>query len=133
MKKIYLLLILTSALLVAGCSQSDEDNIPPGEIPKPTFDAVIITSSGFSPSELTIVAGRTVTWINKDTVEHWPASAIHPTHALYPETGGCIGSKFDACQGLKQDEQWSFTFNQKGTWKYHDHLNLASTGTIVVE
>ena len=58
---------------------------------------------------------------------------MHPTHAIYPESGGCIGSKFDACKGLKEGESWSFTFNEKGTWNYHDHFDVSKFGKIIVE
>src|SRR3990172_6989615 len=50
-------------------------------------NVIEITSSGFTPSTLTISKGTTVTFINKDTEEHWPASAIHPTHQAYPGSG----------------------------------------------
>lgn len=94
---------------------------------------VEIGADGFSPATLTIKQGETVQFINKDAQPHWPASAVHPTHTAYPETGGCIGSKFDACAVLKQNETFNFTFNQIGTWKYHDHLNPSLKGTIIVE
>jgi len=93
---------------------------------------VEITSSGFSPKTFEINAGDTVTWTNMDSRSHWPASAVHPTHTVYPEPGGCIGSKFDACKGLSNRESYSFTFNEKGTWGYHDHLRASLTGTIIV-
>ena len=80
-----------------------------------------------------IKTGDTVKWINNDTAPHWPASAAHPTHTVYPELGGCIGSKFDACKGLANGEPFMFTFTHKGSWKYHDHLNPSLWGTIVVE
>lgn len=99
----------------------------------PTTKMVGITSAGYSPSTLTIKAGDTVVFQNNDADIHWPASAVHPTHTAYPESGGCIGSKFDACAGLAQSETFSFTFNQKGTWLYHDHLNPSLTGSITVE
>ena len=93
-----------------------------------------IASTGFSPTTLTIKTGEKVTFVNKDSSrQHWPASAVHPTHVVYPESGGCIGSKFDACKGLALNEEWSFSFNEKGTWQYHDHLNPSLFGTIVVE
>ena len=100
--------------------------------PAAPTNTIEITSAGFSPSALTISSGETVTFVNKDTTSHWPASNVHPIHTLYPETGGCIGSKFDACKGLAQDEMFSFTFNQVGTWNYHDHTSPGSTGTITV-
>jgi plastocyanin len=114
-------------------STTTSTQLPTTTIQKITKNTVEITSSGFNPSSLTVNTGDTVTFINRDTKSHWPASAVHPTHKGYPETGGCIGSKFDACMGLAQGETFSFTFSQKGTWKYHDHLNPAFTGTIVVQ
>lgn len=109
-----------------------------------------ITSEGFSPNELTVKSGESVTWTNKDSKERWPASAMHPTHTVYAgvnydEEGsfaGSLGCKsegkakdgaFDACVGLKPGENWSFTFNQKGSWNYHDHLVSGNYGKIIVE
>ena len=104
----------------------------------PTANVIEITSSGFTPSELTISKGETVTWINRDTEEHWPASAMHPTHTVYP--GSDIkkcgtseeGNIFDACRGLAPGEIWSFTFNEVGSWDYHDHLVNGLFGKIIV-
>ena len=93
---------------------------------------VEMSSRGFSPQTLTIKKGDTVTFVNTEGT-HWPASAMHPTHTVYPESGGCIGSKFDACKDLAEGEEWSFVFEQTGTWKYHDHLSASLTGSIIVE
>jgi len=132
---------LVAIVIVSGCAQSGGQQTPPTPtttltITQPTAtseNTVEITSSGFSPKILTINAGDTVVFANKDANVHWPASAFHPTHTVYPESGGCLGSKFDACKGLEQGESFSFEFNQKGSWKYHDHLNPSLSGTIVVE
>ena len=131
MKKIYLLFLLGLVLLIAGCTQSDQSSTEGSS--KNKILTIEITSDGFSPNPLIIGMGDRVTWINKDTVEHWPASAIHPTHEVYPESGGCIGSKFDACRGLKEGESWSFTFNEKGEWNYHDHLTTGLYGKVIVQ
>ena len=131
-----LAILLIGVVFVSGCTQYGGQQTQPITPTQPTSTAentVEITSSGFRPNTLTINAGDTLTFVNKDTNPHWPASAVHPTHTAYPESGGCIGSKFDACKGLVQDETFSFKFDQKGTWKYHDHLNPGLTGTIVVE
>lgn len=115
-----------------------EYSLPKGKVLIPDGEHTIaasvieIKADGFYPSTLTIEQGETVQFINKDTKPHWPASAVHPTHTEYPETGGCIGSKFDACAELKRNETFNFTFNKIGEWKYHDHLNPGVTGTVVV-
>ena len=118
-------------LFIAGCYHSvgGTDSGPVST----EGNVIEITSSGFSPSNLEISAGEKVTFINKDSKAVWPASNIHPTHTVYPETGGCIGSTFDACKGLSQEESYSFTFNQAGTWNYHDHLRPSIGGTITVQ
>ncbi len=96
-----------------------------------------ITAAGFEPKTATVKAGTTVTFVNEDSNKHWPASAMHPTHTLYPGSDinkcGSGEAIFDACKDLEQGESFSFTFNEKGSWKYHDHLGVSSTGTIVVE
>lgn len=123
-------------LIIAGCSSQPTPPIPqPSPGPDEEEYIVEITSEGFSPSEVIIKAGETVTWMNKDSVAHWVASASHPDHKLYPETGGCIGSTFDACKGIEPGESWSFTFNQKGSWGYHDHINFKAPffGKVIVE
>ena len=112
--------------------------LPEGS-PKPTSaeHQITITADGFSPKIITVKAGDTITFFNEDSNKHWPASAMHPTHTIYPgsDIKKCGGGEaiFDACKGLAQGESFSFTFNEKGSWKYHDHLSVSSTGTIVVE
>ena len=134
--------LLALSLFFYGCASgstgvneaaANQQNQPQQPQSAPSGNTVEITAAGFSPKTLTISAGETVTFANKDAAPHWPASAAHPTHAVYPETGGCIGSKFDACRGLNEGESFAFTFNAKGTWKYHDHLNPGMTGTIEVQ
>lgn len=105
----------------------------------PATQAVEITASGFLPETVTVKAGDKVEWTNTHTVDAWPASAVHPTHKAYPESDlqKCNSAErkkiFDACQRLQQGESWSFVFTEKGTWKYHNHLNPGQTGTIVVK
>ncbi len=98
-----------------------------------------MTSTGYEPQTLTIQKGDTITWINKDTRPNWPASAVHPSHKTYPgsDIAKCGTSEeniiFDSCGGIKQGESFSFTFNQQGTWSYHDHLKASLRGTIIVQ
>ncbi len=102
--------------------------------------SIEITSAGFFPEIVTISVGDTVTFTNKDSAPHWPASDLHPTHTVYPGTGisKCFDETtdkttlFDSCRGLAQGESWSFTFTQAGEWEYHDHRNANLKGTIIV-
>lgn len=100
---------------------------------------VVYSDSGYSPKELTIKKGDTVKFHNESTRETWPASAMHPSHSLYPGSSiqKCeteeMTNIFDACMGLKQGEEWSFMFDHVGTWGYHDHLNSSMFGKIMVQ
>ena len=137
----------SNGLIVQGGEESikqvEQKDITPKEY------TIEITSSGFSPNNLEILEGDSVTWINKDSKEHWPASASHPTHTVYTggdydETGSYMGSQacksegiaktgaFDPCKGLGEGESWSFVFDEKGSWNYHDHLVSGRFGKIIV-
>ncbi|MDI6734537.1 MAG: hypothetical protein QMD50_03590 [Patescibacteria group bacterium] len=113
--------------------------VPPNQMPsakiKPGEETleIIYTDAGFAPQTLTTKQGRVVTFKNLSSSKLWPASANHPTHEVYPTTGGCLGSTFDSCRSLASNDTWSFRFDIPGTWGYHDHLNPTKTGTIIVE
>lgn len=95
---------------------------------------VVYSDTGYSPAEVSVKKGDTVKFTNRSTKEMWPASAIHPTHSIYPEKSAsdCLGSSFDACDGIAVGGSWSFTFNSVGSWRYHDHLQASRVGTINV-
>lgn len=98
-------------------------------------DAVITyTDAGFVPSSVTVKKGQTVRWMNNSGSKVWPASAVHPTHGVYPQKSAsdCLGSSFDACKGLAQGESWDFTFDVVGEWKFHNHLNASQRGAVNV-
>ena len=96
---------------------------------------VTYTASGFSPATITISKGESVTWKNESNRRMWVASVVHPTHTIYPERtdADCFGSSFDACAGAGVGANYEFTFNEVGTWKYHNHLGAFNTGTVIVE
>lgn len=144
MKKAWVISILVAVLLIAGCSSKQESTTP--QAPSPSAESkpeaksttVEMSDTGFSPSQVTITRGSSVTFVSKGTSNYWPASAVHPTHQVYPgsDIQKCNTPEqsniFDACRGLKQGESWSFTFNVAGNWKYHDHLNPGLRGGVEV-
>lgn len=97
---------------------------------------VSYTASGFSPASLTVPAGSRVTFINQGSGAMWVASAAHPTHTVYGGTSlqeHCPdpdGTAFDQCQ---PGNEYSFTFNKAGEWRYHNHMGSTDTGVIIVE
>jgi len=98
-----------------------------------------ITDSGFSPKELRVKQGTVVIFENETGETSAPASAKHPEHTVYPgsdinKCGTAEQSKiFDSCAGIPAGKMWSFTFNEKGSWGYHDHLKPQFFGKIIVE
>lgn len=98
-----------------------------------------VIDGGFEPNIVEIKKGDEVEWINSSSKPVWPASDIHPTHKLYPNSSiekcGTDEEKniFDACRGIEPNEKWSFTFNEAGEWSYHDHLNPSLTGKVIVK
>ena len=121
----------------AGINLNNEEETQILEEPK-TY-TIEISSNGFSPEELQINKGDSVIFLGADEELHWPASNIHPTHRIYPGSGieKCSttekDSLFDSCRSLNQGESFTFTFNQLGTWSYHDHLNGGLRGIIIVK
>ena len=121
--------LLLAAVAAAGCvGQSQE--VPRGAAPAEA--TIEMTDQGFSPPTADVAKGGIVAFKNTGQEQHRPASAVHPVHSSYPQGGGCIGSAFDACRGLEPGEEWSFIFEHEGTWGYHDHLNPAHRGIIIV-
>lgn len=92
----------------------------------------------FTPASLTVKKGDKVTWVNKNATNFWPASAMHPTHKVYPgsdieKCGTVEASKiFDACRSIAQGGEYSFVFNEVGSWKYHDHMKASAFGAVEV-
>lgn len=105
----------------------------------PMSATVTYGPNGFSPSTVTIAKGGTVTFTAAAGAdEMWIASDPHPTHQGYDGTtksqhcaAGYSGpAPFDQCT---TGTSFSFTFNQVGTWGYHNHGNSADRGTVVVQ
>jgi len=115
---------------VAGQPTNNTGKISPTETSanasdKQTSPTVTYTDSGFSPSNLVVKNGQSVTFKNESSEGMWVASAPHPTHTDYPE--------FDAKKVYNQGEVYSFTFLKTGTWKFHNHLKPSDIGAITVE
>jgi amicyanin len=80
--------------------------------------AVSIDNFTFTPPSLTVKAGTTVTWTNKDDIPHGIASS---------------GNAFAKSPALDTDQSYSFTFTTPGTYQYFCYIHPHMVGTIVVE
>ncbi|MEK9143118.1 MAG: hypothetical protein AAB481_00610 [Patescibacteria group bacterium] len=86
--------------------------------------AVLYGTGGFVPNTLAVKIGTTVVWTNQSQGGMWVASAMHPTHQLLPG--------FDELKSVSAGGAYEYTFEKVGTWKYHNHVAPADTGTVVV-
>src|SRR3989344_6054915 len=102
----------------------------------PMTATVMYNGDSFSPAEVTVKKGGTVTWVNSGGTKMWIASAQHPTHIIYAGTSreehcpDTSGDSFDQCAGETGD--YSFIFSKVGTWNYHDHINAQLFGKVIV-
>jgi len=78
---------------------------------------VKVDNFSFGPASLTIAAGTTVTWTNRDDIPHTIVS-----------TDKVFKSKV-----LDTDEKFSFTFSQAGTYPYFCSIHPKMTGSVVVQ
>ncbi|MBI2063061.1 MAG: hypothetical protein HYT61_02360 [Candidatus Yanofskybacteria bacterium] len=92
----------------------------------PSSQTVIITFTNgtATPNTINIKVGDTIKFINDNSIPHWPASGMHPTHQICPG--------FDALHGINNGESYSFTFNEAKTCPWHDHLKPSVNGQIVI-
>lgn len=102
-------------------AEVDVDVVVP---PTPAVVKISMTAKGFEPSKVSVKKGTTVTFVNNDSISHWPASAPHPTHTIYPQ--------LDSKTGIAAGASWSFTFDKVGEWKFHDHLTPTMFGSVTV-
>jgi len=77
-----------------------------------------IDNFAFTPPVLTVRAGTTVTWINKDDVPHLIVSA---------------DNKFKPSRVLDTDQRFALKLVKRGTYKYFCSLHPMMQGTVVVE
>lgn len=83
------------------------------------------TNSGFEPAKLTVPVGTMVEFVNQSDEEMWVASNMHPSHEIL--------ATFDQFSGVGKSQSYMYTFDKKGVWPYHDHINPAIEGSIMVE
>lgn len=85
--------------------------------PRTPDTAVKIDNFTFQPQNVTVQAGTTVTWTNRDDIPHTVVS-----------NDGVFKSKV-----RDTDETFSYTFTKAGTYKYFCSLHPKMTGTVIVQ
>ncbi len=136
-----ILVLIGAAGLVYWSTREDSPKAPVNGNGSETSGELIIrhTDQGFVPASLTVSAGETVVFKNESSRSIRPASDVHPLHTGYPGTDikNCAtaeaGTMFDPCAPIAPGDSWSFTFNEKGEWSYHNHMGPTEIGKVIVE
>jgi len=91
---------------------------PVGSSPSITIPAGAATlgNRAFSPDDLSVAAGTTVTWVNTDSVSHTSTSNASGWDSGIVSPGG----------------QFSVAFPTAGTFAYHCAIHPGMVGTVVV-
>lgn len=126
-KKTIYLACITAALLillVSGCKKNDTvTNSTTGGSNSGTTNQVVMQNSAFVPANLSVPAGTTVTWTNKDSYEHTVTSG----------TPNAPDGKFDSGT-MASGKTFSYKFDTKGTFSYYCKVHPeVMLGTIVVQ
>jgi plastocyanin len=115
---------LFAVLLISNsCSKSSSDtmtgmNINPGIVGSagPGMNEVFIQDMAFNPATITITAGTTIKWTNKDGYAHTVTSDANLFNS------GNIGS----------NGTFSYTFVTAGTYQYHCAIHTSMTANVIV-
>jgi len=78
---------------------------------------VTIDNFSFTPQDITVKAGTTVTWVNQDDVPHTVVS----------------NEKKFKSKALDTDDKFSFTFNDPGTYEYYCSVHPKMTAKVTVK
>ena len=109
----YLFLFAMGVPLLTGFAQAAEPAAPAANTVQ-----INIFNYKFDPATVTVPAGTTVTWTNKDEIPHTVASS---------------DKSFKGSSGLDTGDSYSYTFDKPGTYKYYCTLHPFMTGVIVVQ
>jgi plastocyanin len=86
----------------------------------PAVGRVDIKNMMFTPSQISVQKGATVTWTNHDTTAHTVVDDL--TNVGGPSSGD-----------IQPGSTYSFTFNETGSFQYHCTIHPSMRGTIVVK
>jgi plastocyanin len=104
--------VLVLAILFAGGTGSrvNAQQAPPAI-------EVKIDNFSFGPAAISVPAGTTVTWTNRDDIPHTVVS----------------DDKVFKSKVLDTDEKFSYTFSKPGTYPYFCSVHPKMTGKVVVQ
>ena len=113
MKRLVLGVILASLLAACSGESTDTTESAGGEEQR-----IEIADLAFDPETVTVAAGTTVTWVSADP--NLPHTSNSEDEVWFSGT-------------LNEGDEFSFTFEEPGTFAYFCEVHPSMTGSIVVE
>jgi len=117
---------LMSAIACGGYSSPSTSPSPtPAPAPAPggasssvaiPANASALGNRAYSPDDLNVAVGTTVTWMNTDSISHTSTSDVNGWNSGIVAPGG----------------QFSFAFQTAGSFPYHCSIHPGMVGTVVV-
>jgi plastocyanin len=116
-------ILVMSLLILSSCNKSTAYNTPntggtggTGGSGGPGTNEVFIQGMAFNPASITITAGTTITWTNKDAIGHTVTSNTNLFNSGTLQTGGTF----------------SFTFAKAGTYSYYCSIHPSMVASVTV-
>ena len=119
-------LVFSLLITLSGCSKSSTYNTPSGYTTgsntgskggsAPGANEIWIQNMTFDPSSITVTAGTTVTWTNKDAIGH----TVTSDSGLFDS--GTIGV----------NGTYSYMFKTEGTFNYHCKIHPGMIASVTV-
>ena len=117
-RSVWILILAAPIVLAAAQLVRDSRGFTASASPAPTSSPEVkIDNFSFGPAALTVAAGTTVTWTNRDDIPHTVVS----------------DDKVFKSKVLDTDEKFSFTFTKPGTYSYFCSVHPKMTGKVVVQ
>jgi plastocyanin len=117
------ILLISVFMIFNSCSKSSAYNTPTngntgntGGTGGPGANQVFIQGMAFTPASITVTAGTTITWTNKDAIAHTVTSD---------------SNVFDS-GSIKSGATFSFTFATAGTYAYHCTIHPSMVASVTV-
>ena len=117
MRRVSTRVFLAAVVLVLAGLGAGAAHVTASAQAKPATIDVKIDNFTFGPAELTVKAGTTVRWTNRDDIPH---TVVSPDKVFKSKV-------------LDTDEQFSFTFSTPGTFPYFCSIHPKMTGKVVVQ
>jgi plastocyanin len=117
-RRVWILALAAPIVLAVAQLVRDSRGFTASAAQAPTSGAEVkIDNFSFGPTALTVAAGTTVTWTNRDDIPHTVVSE----------------DKVFKSKVLDTDEKFSFLFTKPGTYGYFCSVHPKMTGKVVVQ